>query len=644
VGKIIELPLTFDPEALLARKGLGFEPDFQVFTSGIEADRQNPRLVHMIGSSTEKDLQGDTMSLLALSDMTKAPQNMTIWLNHDYNLPDSIFGSVVGAPSIFHKDGVADLQLAVDVELDNPHAARVKRYIDNGRKLGCSIGCMVTKYEVPDESDGERWYEQSIIIHGVYVVEYSVVGIPCNQRSWVENAVRGVFTRTLHPSLAPAMKSLWPSAYKTALKSLPQDAREEYEQLPSRRLPDSRIEWLADKKTFSLSRGSVVKELSADEVREFISEGDTEEMRKTIKTTHAVPSVAVDDPLETLTEKSAVTLPETPGEEVVDSPEITPEDVAPAIVPEDVAPAVVPEDVAPAVVPEDVASEAASEDPAPTPEVTEIPDAPTELPAHTLALLSGYNFMAKSLQLPEVAPEHLAEAQQAALLQRSVSSGADMQRLQAIHDMVCAMSGGQVCGDMVDDDESDDVSGNGPLSVSYDLAHNVSLLNKAIDQYHTATVDLFDIKKDAAQAKADLQSAREQIGTLAMEVEKAQQTIATLKDMPLGNPVGHSRTVHAEDAVATREDMMQVTKSARKSEAVATDSLPAAIALTQIKEVPMTDGRFMRYRYWPDGVGGTVKSGVRPELTLDQVSMMQFSSIVGYRDGREAMVPHFGSQ
>jgi len=124
----------------------------------MESDPRNNRLVHMIGSSTEQDMQGDVMSLHALNDMTKAPSNMTIWLNHDYTLPDSIFGSVVGSPSILQKGGIADLGLTVDVEFDNPAASRVKRYVDNGRKLGCSIGCMVTKYEVPDEDDGEDWF------------------------------------------------------------------------------------------------------------------------------------------------------------------------------------------------------------------------------------------------------------------------------------------------------------------------------------------------------------------------------------------------------------------------------------------------------------------------------------------------------
>jgi hypothetical protein len=738
VGKIIELPLTFDPEDLLAQKGIGFDPDFHIFTSGIEADRQNPRLVHMIGSSTEKDLQGDTMSLLALSDMTKAPSNMTIWLNHDYNLPDSIFGSVVGSPSIFHKDGVADLQLAVDVEMDNPQAARVKKYIDNGRKLGCSIGCMVTKYEVPTEEDGERWFENSIIIHGVYVVEYSVVGIPCNQRSWVENAVRGVFSRTFNPDLAPAMKSLWPSAYRKAVKGLSQEHREELDRLPARTRSDYRLEWQVDRKTFSFLHGNVVKEMNSDEVRtmllqeslkktgqvapEVTEEVEPEETKGVCGSTswsldmesswekgsahhrlldwaggkedfspskfksvhfryegdgqqisdyhfpfcdikdgspeaiwHAITAAAsaldgarggantegdtagMRKKLAAYYHKAGKTAPWEDGDsdksledaEVVekgDQPELTQSEAEVITKEQDMPPA------------ESVSEERK------VPEATPLPSVAVELPAHTLALLSSYNMLAKSLSLPEIDPDRLAEAQETALLQRSVSGlgSPDMQRLQAIHDMVAAMTNGQVCEGYEDDDQDDDdVSGNGPLAVSYDLTQNVALLSKSIGEYHQATVDLFDLKKDAEIAKKELGLAQEQIATLAAEVEKAQHTISALKDMPLGNPVMHNRTVHADDSVVSHEEMLRVQQST-KAEAVATDSLPAALGLTQIKGFSLADGRYMKYRCWPDGVGGSVKNGVRPELTSDQISMMSFTDIYSYREGREAKVPYLG--
>lgn len=773
MGKIIELPLMFDPEDIIARKGLGFEPDFQIFTSGIEADRENPRLVHMIGSSTEKDLQGDSMSLLALNDMTKASSNMTIWLNHDYSLPDSIFGSVLGSPSIFHQDGVADLRLSVDVEMDNPQAARVKRYIDNGRKLGCSIGCMVTKYEVPEQGEGEDWFQQSIIIHGVYVVEYSVVGIPCNQRSWVENAVRGVFQRTFNPSLAPAMKSLWPSAYKKAVKTLPQERREELDQIPSRSRSDARLEWLAEKKLFSFSQGTVIKEFQPDEVRALLKTGgiadvqedvqpeitsdvqpeevkevfdvQTENIDETdvvkgvcgstswpLNTTaswdkgsahknllewaggkesfsaakfkkvhfryegdgtqisdfhfpfcnvsdgkveaiwHAIEAAAgaldgarggantegdtagMKSRIASYYRKAGKTPPWEGGDDgkSLDDAEVVTKDAQPElqqVVSEDVSESVVPElaekeqEVVQEVVTPDIQKET-------TPEVHDAPSVAVELPAHTLALLTSYNTLAKSLGLVEVAPDKLEAAQHLATLQKAAETPSpDMQRLQAIHDMVVAMTMGQVCGGSgyenddhdADDMESGSTVSNGPLAVSYDVAHNMSLMSKAIERYHAATVDLFDVKKEAEITKRELAAAREEISTLATEVMKAVDTIAALKDMPLGNPAHHSRTVHDATTV-TREELLQVQQS-KQADLIAADSLPAALELTEIRKKQMKGGQYMRYRYWPEGVGGTVKEGVRPDLTSDQISMMQFSDIYAYRDGKSAEVPYLGA-
>lgn len=271
MSRIVELAPTVTLDDVIATKGQGYKPDFKIHTSGIESDRSNSRLVHMIGSSTEQDMQGDVMTLYALNDMTKATSNMTIWLNHNYDLPGSIFGSVVGAPTVKHQQGVADLHLTVDVELDNPAAAQVKRYIDNGRRLGCSIGCMVTKYEVPTESDGPDWHKQPIKILGVYPVEYSVVGIPCNQRSWVENAISGVFTRTLDPSLAPAMKALWPSRYKEISKSFDVNTQQAMDRYEQRERLDGRIEWHPSTKMFLMSYEGKERKLNTKDLQDFFA-------------------------------------------------------------------------------------------------------------------------------------------------------------------------------------------------------------------------------------------------------------------------------------------------------------------------------------------------------------------------------------
>jgi len=272
MGTIIDVHVPDNIIELL--KNSSMSPDFNIMTDGMVSDPHTANLVHMIGSSTERDLEGDTMSIHALNDMTKAPKNLTVWLNHDYTLPDSIFGSIVGTPRIVHQDGIADLHLSVDVEMDNPSAARVKQYIDNGRRLGCSIGCMVTKFEVPEDEQDSQWYQNPIIIHGVRVVEYSVVGVPANQRSWVENAIRGVFTRTLHPQLAPAMKSLWPRAYREIIdtRAKTDESAKYFQGQPERKSSGRRLDWHPDKNIFVLSnRKGLERSMGKEELKNYLA-------------------------------------------------------------------------------------------------------------------------------------------------------------------------------------------------------------------------------------------------------------------------------------------------------------------------------------------------------------------------------------
>lgn len=285
MGKIIDLTVPENITALL--KNNEMSTDFRIMTDGMISTGAKDTTVHMIGSSTEMDLEGDRMSIKALHDMTKAPKNMSVWLNHEYKLPDDLFGSVLGTPKIVHQDGVADLHLDVDVELSNPVAARVKKYIDNGRKLGCSIGCMVTQFEVPDDVESGDLYQNPIIIHGVRVVEYSVVGIPANQRSWVENAIRGVFTRTLHPSLVPAMKSLWPRAYTDVVENrdLPEDTQQYFRNLPTRSSSGRRLDWYPEKKMFLFSHQGTERYMNREEVQEFV----TKDISSTLNTAISTP-------------------------------------------------------------------------------------------------------------------------------------------------------------------------------------------------------------------------------------------------------------------------------------------------------------------------------------------------------------------
>lgn len=237
--------------------------DFQVFTYAAEPETyayaddlikligkpelrdqlaQLPRpIVPMVGSSTQRDLQQDRMSLSALQDMCQCNENLSIFLNHDYTLPESLYGSMQGQPQIHFSGEFADLSFTSDVEILNERAALTYLYSVRGRKMGVSGGFMVlgvqwidpqTEEPIPDEDvdfwdiiTGAVWCD---ITH-VKMVEQSVVGIPANQRSWVESALKGYFTRTHTPKLAPIVRSLWPQQYPGMLAGVTDPAL--YQQL-----------------------------------------------------------------------------------------------------------------------------------------------------------------------------------------------------------------------------------------------------------------------------------------------------------------------------------------------------------------------------------------------------------------------------
>lgn len=237
------------------------QPDFYIFTAGMTVDEsagfERPT-VRMIGSSTEQDLHKDTMTISALQDMVAAPPGLLIWLNHDYTVPDSLFGSLNEQPMLISKGGFTDLHIAVEVELENPAAAKTFRYIQKRRRLGCSIGCSVEDYKLVDQPD------DSPLVHITRVrpVEWSVVGIPANQRSWVENGARGIFHKQLWgersdhdiEQMASIVKSLFPTEFSQMIDSAPTHFRT-LKGVKARKSTNKRILWEPESKKFFLASG-----------------------------------------------------------------------------------------------------------------------------------------------------------------------------------------------------------------------------------------------------------------------------------------------------------------------------------------------------------------------------------------------------
>lgn len=141
-------------------------------------------------SSTIKDLAGDEIQYPAIEKMAaKARDNMTIFLNHSYNVPEDVLGSCEDAQ--VYKRGVdaegndiIDLDFDIAVNEVNERAVKAWESINNGVKLGTSIGAIV-RHATKKKGGG-------LLIDDVDLLEASLVGIPANPRSWVQYAVKGL--------------------------------------------------------------------------------------------------------------------------------------------------------------------------------------------------------------------------------------------------------------------------------------------------------------------------------------------------------------------------------------------------------------------------------------------------------------------
>src|SRR6266581_7149396 len=146
---------------LLLARGFGQGTDFDIYTRAAIADESSDRpIIRMVGSSTVKDLQGDTMMVTALEDMTRCDSNLTIFIDHTYDLPDSVYGSLMESPTIKMQGGIADLHLAVETDFSRPvsKARDIYTQISKGKiRMGCSIGCQVTNYSLEEGADRDSW-------------------------------------------------------------------------------------------------------------------------------------------------------------------------------------------------------------------------------------------------------------------------------------------------------------------------------------------------------------------------------------------------------------------------------------------------------------------------------------------------------
>jgi HK97 family phage prohead protease len=175
-------------------------PDFKIISGLLKTSRSSDgkMRLHGVASSTTKDLHGDTMLPSALDDMERAANNnLTIFLNHSYNVPEDVAGSVESARiktrGVDHLGNPNyDLEFDILVNDANDRAKQTFEAIERGVKLGLSIGAAI-----PDGGAMREKKSGALVISKVDLLETSLVGIPANPRSWVEYAVKNLNGREL---------------------------------------------------------------------------------------------------------------------------------------------------------------------------------------------------------------------------------------------------------------------------------------------------------------------------------------------------------------------------------------------------------------------------------------------------------------
>lgn len=169
--------------------------EFSIFSKALSADEDailkelgmtepdGKKRLRTTASSSVTDLSGDEMTNKALETMrSSAEGNMTIFLNHKYQVPEDVLGSVEKA-TLVDKGDYVDLDFIVRVNESNPRAVQTHQSILDGTKLGCSIGALIPK-------GGATKTETGLKIDEVRLLEASVVGIPANPRSFVQYATK----------------------------------------------------------------------------------------------------------------------------------------------------------------------------------------------------------------------------------------------------------------------------------------------------------------------------------------------------------------------------------------------------------------------------------------------------------------------
>jgi hypothetical protein len=163
-------------------------------------DGANKYYLEGVASSTAQDRMGDIITLACQQKMLTQVRGMTVFLNHEYEIPESIFGTCEESrlePGTEKGDPVFDLIIRVLCHTDNERVMRTWTAVKQGVKLGFSIGGAIP----PDgaspinKKDPFGGWE----ITDIELYEVSCVGIPAQQRAQVDDALLTSIEKSLTP-------------------------------------------------------------------------------------------------------------------------------------------------------------------------------------------------------------------------------------------------------------------------------------------------------------------------------------------------------------------------------------------------------------------------------------------------------------
>jgi HK97 family phage prohead protease len=183
--------------------------DFTIFAPLLKTSQsEGKKRLHGTASSTVKDRHGDVITLAALQKMEASAKRMTIFLNHNYQVPEDVAGTVSQASIRNHPSDPDIHDLVFDIEMNesNPRAMAAFDAIQGGTQLGLSIGAQIP------EGGATRDAEGVFTIEDIELLETSLVGVPASPRSWVEYAVKSLRSQMIKEA--------------TVIKPTPVDAEE----------------------------------------------------------------------------------------------------------------------------------------------------------------------------------------------------------------------------------------------------------------------------------------------------------------------------------------------------------------------------------------------------------------------------------